>query len=176
LTTSYRVHIPARPIAKGRGRVSKQTGAVYTPKQTVVAEAWVRLCCTEQVGTPRVPGPVGVRVVFVVPIPKSKPRQWREDAQAGRVMPTGRPDVDNLSKLACDALNGIAWADDAEVVEMDVVKVYGAEPCTAIEWRQLTPAGCQARSAEAQAIVGAAERARTALQAPTSPVPYLDLI
>lgn len=172
----YRVHIPAKPIAKGRGRVSEQTGAVYTPKQTVVAEAWVRLCCTEQVGTPRVPGPLAVRVVFVMPVPRSKSARWRADALAGRVMPTGRPDADNLSKLACDALNGIAWADDAEVVDMGVVKIYGAELCTAIEWRQLTPAECQARVAEARAVIEAAERARSALQPRQAPRALLDLL
>lgn len=148
---TYRVHIPAKPVAKGRARVPKGGGVPYTPKQTVVAEAWVRMCCTQQVGTPRVPGPVAVRVAFVVAIPKGKPRAWREAAAAGRILPTSKPDWDNLAKLVSDALNGLAWADDAEVARAEVVKVYGAEPCTLVEWWQLTPAECQAETVRALA-------------------------
>lgn len=39
----------------------------------------------------------------------------------------GRPDLDNLVKLA-DALNGVVWKDDAQVVEIRARKLYHAEP------------------------------------------------
>ena len=35
-----------------------------------------------------------------------------------------RVDCDNLSKCVLDALNGIAWLDDAQVVDLHVQKVF----------------------------------------------------
>ena len=40
---------------------------------------------------------------------------------------TKRPDVDNLVKLVCDALNGWAYHDDAQVVSASVLKAYAGE-------------------------------------------------
>lgn len=36
-----------------------------------------------------------------------------------------KPDLDKLARMACDALTGAAWHDDAQVVEMVARKVYG---------------------------------------------------
>jgi Holliday junction resolvase RusA-like endonuclease len=142
----YRVHIPAKAVSKGRARFSRKTGVAFTPKATVVAEAWVRAAVVNAVGSPRVPGPVAVRAVFVMPIPKSRPKGWREAALAGRILHTARPDVDNLGKLLADALNGIAWADDSAVAVLSLVKRYGDEPCTVIEWWTMTPDECAAEA------------------------------
>ena len=38
-------------------------------------------------------------------------------------LPTARPDADNYLKSAKDALNGIVWKDDAQVVDARVIKV-----------------------------------------------------
>lgn len=37
---------------------------------------------------------------------------------------TSRPDVDNVVKALCDALNGIAWTDDAQVAEIRASKEW----------------------------------------------------
>lgn len=62
-----------------------------------------------------------------MPIPKSWPKKRRADALAGRVAPTGKPDVDNLLKTV-DALNGVVWADDAQVADARVRKVFSEKP------------------------------------------------
>ena len=36
---------------------------------------------------------------------------------------TGTPDLDNLIKAVSDALNGVAYEDDSQVVEMQAVKL-----------------------------------------------------
>lgn len=38
--------------------------------------------------------------------------------------PTGRPDLDNCAKLATDALTGVAWADDDQIVSLTASKDY----------------------------------------------------
>lgn len=139
----FRIEIPAKPQPKQRARHTR-AGRTFTPKQTVNAEAWVRLCCTQQVGTPLVPGPVAVRIAFVMPIPSSMPKQSKLEAVGHRRMPIGKPDWDNLAKLTADALNGLAWRDDAHVTVAEVVKLYGTEPRTMVEWWQLSPEECAA--------------------------------
>jgi Holliday junction resolvase RusA-like endonuclease len=46
-----------------------------------------------------------------------------------------KPDWDNVGKIVCDALNGVAWHDDAQIVDAHVEKRYGIEPmvCVVIE-------------------------------------------
>lgn len=38
--------------------------------------------------------------------------------------PTGRPDLDNCCKLVTDALTGVAWKDDDQVVQLTASKHY----------------------------------------------------
>lgn len=151
----YRITVPARPVGKQRPRMARK-GRVFTPKQTVNAEAWVRLCCTQQVGTPLVSGPVALRIAFVVPIPGSMPVRDKVEARAARKLPVAKPDWDNLAKLVADALNGLAWRDDAHVAHAVVTKVYGDEPRTVIEWWQMTPEECSGVSAWSRVPVAVA--------------------
>jgi Holliday junction resolvase RusA-like endonuclease len=39
--------------------------------------------------------------------------------------PYPKCDVDNLAKGVLDALNGVAFADDSQIVELHVTKSYG---------------------------------------------------
>ncbi len=71
------------------------------------------------------------RAVFDVP--KSWPKWRRAEALAGRIHPTSRPDGDNILKLLGDALNGVVWSDDAQVIEWGIVKVYGEQPAVHVE-------------------------------------------
>ena len=66
------------------------------------------------------PAPLGVPIIFdarfYLPIPESYTRQEELAAREGRLRPTGKPDLDNWLKLPMDALSGILYADDAQVV------------------------------------------------------------
>jgi crossover junction endodeoxyribonuclease RusA len=58
-------------------------------------------------------------------------------------LPTTRPDVDKLARAILDALTGIVWVDDAQVVALHVAKRYtrtGEQPHAAII---VSPAGAQ---------------------------------
>lgn len=37
-------------------------------------------------------------------------------------------DLDNRAKIACDALNGLLWHDDAQIVELHLYRVDGQRP------------------------------------------------
>lgn len=49
---------------------------------------------------------------------------------AGQEQPTKKPDWDNIGKIICDALNGIAYADDSQIVLGQMVKKYSDNPRT----------------------------------------------
>lgn len=61
-------------------------------------------------------------------IPTGWSQRKRAAAIAGVIRPGKRPDIDNLYKLAADALNTVVYRDDALIVEVYARKVYGVEP------------------------------------------------
>jgi Holliday junction resolvase RusA-like endonuclease len=130
----YIVTIPGVMRGKQRPRMSTRGGfaRAYTPEQTVNAEAWVKQCCVDQVGAPCLLGPLEVRVSISVGIPASWSKKRRQAALDGREMPTGKPDVDNSVKLLADALNGVLWKDDAQIVSLSVRKSYAEAPLTVL--------------------------------------------
>ncbi len=56
---------------------------------------------------------------------------------AGDIAPTKKPDFDNIQKIICDALNGVAYYDDSQIVKADIEKVYRTTPrveVTVVAW------------------------------------------
>ena len=124
------VTIPGRPVAKGRPRFAR--GRAVPPQATRDAEAtmaqYMRLACPEPLA-----GPLDLRVWFEFRRPDSWPKADRDAIDEGdERWYAGRPDLDNLVKLAKDSGNGILWADDAQIVRLEASKVYGAENQTVI--------------------------------------------
>jgi Holliday junction resolvase RusA-like endonuclease len=72
-------------------------------------------------------GPVALTIEFIRQYPKTMSKKKRLTA-----LPVTRPDWDNLSKAVCDALNGICYRDDSQLVQVRVTKFYGDEPKTVI--------------------------------------------
>lgn len=62
------------------------------------------------------------------PIPQSWSKRKKKEAIAGLIMPTTKPDGDNILKVVLDALNGLAYDDDRQVVKMCIIKAYGVNP------------------------------------------------
>ena len=122
------IHIPGMPVAKGRPRFTGN-GHVFTPKKSRDWETHASWCARE-IMRGRVPigGPVTVEIIAVFPVPVSWPK-WKQDAAyTDQLHHTTTPDCDNIAKAAKDAMNGIAWVDDAQVVSLQVDKRYGQEP------------------------------------------------
>lgn len=122
------VTLPGLPQGKGRPRASTRGGfaRLYTPEKTRAYEALVRAQAVAAMAD-REPlaGPVELvlRAVFVPPLSWSRRRQER--AVVGDVKPTGKPDLDNISKAWSDGLNGVVYRDDSQIVRMQLEKRYG---------------------------------------------------
>lgn len=69
---------------------------------------------------------VVVNVIFYMPIPNSWTKKQKTEAPGE--YHTSKPDIDNLVKGLFDAVNGILWADDKQVVRVNATKVYGEKP------------------------------------------------
>ncbi len=70
-------------------------------------------------------GAVQLRFTAVFEPPASWTKALKEAAASGLLYHTSKPDKDNIEKLIVDALNGWAWADDAQVMGGGV-KRYGS--------------------------------------------------
>lgn len=127
--------VPGIPRAKQRPRFTKQ-GTTYTPHQTVSYENLIKLLASEAVAKVKdwdIRGQFHLEVCVFLPIPKSRPKAWKELAERDWIQPTTRPDWDNYGKIVSDALNGIVWHDDSMVVSAAVQKFYTyTEPCMTV--------------------------------------------
>jgi len=76
-------------------------------------------------------GPIFITVVFQFVRPKSHytAKGALRDAAPRHV---GKPDIDKLCRAVLDALTGIAYQDDSQVVALDASKVYGPTASTEI--------------------------------------------
>ena len=116
---------------QGKGRANFANGHAYTPERTRTYEAEIvssfRRDCPGFARWER--GiPIRVRIKAVYGIPKSDSQTKRAMKRAGAIRPTKKPDCDNIEKVFLDALNGIAWHDDAQIVDIKVAEVYGDSP------------------------------------------------
>jgi Holliday junction resolvase RusA-like endonuclease len=102
--------------------------AVTSAAARVVEDAGLANPCYER-------HPVAVAITFRFPRPKGH-YGVRGLLPSAPAQMTGRPDIDKLVRAVLDALTGIVWRDDAQVVVLDVRKVYqraGEELATTID-------------------------------------------
>lgn len=123
------------PFVVGKGRPKFYHGHAVTPKATRDAEARTRRAWLDVAGGQMAPEgvPVMVTVECFSPLPKGRPKRVKSEPYTVRV------DADNCGKLILDSLNGVAYADDAQVTELHVYKrprVRGIEKRTevTVEW------------------------------------------
>lgn len=120
--------VPGTPKGKARPRFVRSTGRTYTPPATKEYEASVRyayLNALDDDDPIMLEGPIRCRIEAVFRIPPSYSRKKHTDCIEGRLQPTGKPDCDNIVKAILDALNGVAYKDDSQVVDVSIIKRYG---------------------------------------------------
>lgn len=125
--TTVRFTVEGRPRGKGRPRFISADRPPITPKATREAEAAIKAAYLSAAGPhcDLMTGTVTLSIEAVFRIPSSWPNKLRAAALNGEVEYTGKPDRDNLLKLPMDALNGVAWVDDAQVNRGPIVRRYG---------------------------------------------------
>jgi Holliday junction resolvase RusA-like endonuclease len=136
-------HIPGQPVGKGRPRIGK-VGAharMFTPSKTVSYESTVALFAAQAMaGRPLLTGPVNLQMRVDFAIPASWSMKKQRAAEAGLILPKVKPDADNVIKAVCDAINGVVWVDDVQVVDLTLKKRYSVQPGVAVRIDELEPA------------------------------------
>lgn len=124
-----RFTVPGEPKGKGRPRMTK-TGHTYTPQDTVLYENLVKLEYLQQCGKAKFDSktPVDMRITAYFAIPKSTSKSKRQAMLDHKIRPIKKPDSSNILKAVEDALNGIAYADDAQIVDTQMRRFYSNEP------------------------------------------------
>ena len=135
-----RFTIPGNPRGKQRPRLCKFNGKnyVYTPKETVNYEDLVKssylaeynLCFEKDV-------PLEVLILAAFSIPKKIKKGLKSLMAAGVLLPTKRPDCDNIIKIILDGLNGVAYHDDSQICRVSLKKIYSEKPGVAVLIRNI---------------------------------------
>ena len=125
------------PQGKGRHRMTR-SGHTYTPKETVQYENWIKLCYQEKYGDAlMLEGEIMARIDAYYGIPKAMPKYKRVLVERDEIHPTKKPDADNIAKAILDSLNGIAYKDDAAIVQLHVYKHFSEQPFVEVTLKQI---------------------------------------
>lgn len=112
--------VPGKPQGKARVRVvqNRYTGKAHgiTPENTRSYEDLVRWCWKAAGGRFLGDEQLEVHVAAYFEIPKSYSKKRVREIEENHLRPTCKPDLDNIQKVVLDALNGLAYTDDAQVV------------------------------------------------------------
>lgn len=102
---------------KARPRVTMRGGhaRAYTPQKTKDYEGMIRYAYLAA-GGKMLDGPVMVAVETFRSLPKSRPKKIESEPDVYK------PDGDNVLKAVLDALNGVAYEDDSQVVMLSIIK------------------------------------------------------
>lgn len=120
----YSFTIDITPMAAPRPRFSKfgvYNNQAYTDYKAVIKAAAIKAGITPAVGV------ISVNVRFYMPMAKSLSKRKR--ALLNTKHHTKKPDIDNLQKGLFDALNGVAFVDDAQIASVTALKYHSERPC-----------------------------------------------
>ena len=123
--------VPGEVVGKGRPRFTSYGGyaKAFTPAKTTNYENLVKLSYQEAYRDSRFPddAQLTMEIVAVFPILKSTSKKNRALMESGEIAPAKKPDCDNIVKSICDALNLVAYKDDSQITDLQIVKRYESE-------------------------------------------------
>lgn len=126
--------IPGKPLGKQRPRMTNW--GIHTPKKTVNYETFVKELfvineCKKLVGY------LSVSINAYYYIPKSTSKKDKELMKKNILRPDKKPDLDNIMKIVCDALNGFAYDDDKQIIDACISKYYSDKPRVEITIKEI---------------------------------------
>lgn len=115
-------NVEGDPVGKQRPRFAR--GRTYTPKKSadyeglIASQALSAMCPSLPLETP-----VAVYIYINHAIPASYSKKRKQACLSCLERPK-KPDLDNVAKSFLDAMNGIVYKDDVQVVSLHVTKRY----------------------------------------------------
>lgn len=129
--------VPGKPVPQGRPRFNRYTGRAYDPEKSREYKALVKSMAKKVAPPTPVVCPVGLAIWIYMSIPKSFTKKQRKAIEDGTLLPTTKPDVSNIVKGIEDALNGVWYADDSQIIYSVASKQYADEPRVHIDMKTL---------------------------------------
>ena len=128
--------IPGEPTGKARPKVyhNRSFTNATTPEKTILYENLVKMEFQQQ--CPRQPiieGTVNLKIKCFYGLAMRDSKKKRAAKLAGAIRPTKKPDIDNCIKIIADALNGLAYVDDTQIVGVTAEKFYAEIPRVEVE-------------------------------------------
>ncbi|QCE34392.1 RusA family crossover junction endodeoxyribonuclease [Acetobacteraceae bacterium] len=122
-----------RLSGKARPRFLKGENKIYTQRKTQNQERMIQQYFIASFGKPLLVSPLSVKIELTLEPPKSWTKYKRSHALNGKILPTIKPDLDNVAKLILDALNGFAYQDDRQVTRLEINRSYGISDKVQVE-------------------------------------------
>ena len=117
------------PVPKGRPRFARRGQFVqtYTDAKTIDYETQVAMKARHAIGSTKpLESALTVFLYLRYTVPASYSKKRKEACLRGVEYPK-RIDIDNVYKSVTDAMNGIVYVDDSQIVEAHIKKVYAEE-------------------------------------------------
>ena len=127
MTMMITFKVDADPVGKQRARYAKRGNHVmaYTPDKTRNYETLIKEAAIEAMGASEpLETPINLYLYIRAPIPKSLSKKRLEACLNGLEKPIKKPDASNVLKSVEDAMNGVVYKDDSQIVNIHVTKVY----------------------------------------------------
>ncbi len=116
------------PRGQGRPRFTR-AGKAYKAEKDRAYEQSIKAAYLEKYGREKpIAGAFRMSVGVWMPIPRTASRCKRANMLTGRIQHTTKPDLDNVVKAVMDALNGVAYSDDKDMVQINALKIYSTDP------------------------------------------------
>ena len=138
-----RFSVPGAAAPQGSKRAFKLRGSgrvvlVESSAKVKPYRAMVAVTALQAWGRPPTDKAVQVRVAFTFARPKSH-FTAKGAIRSGAPDFPGKPDTDKLCRAVLDALTGVVYVDDAQVVNLEATKRYGPVSGTTIEITEMSP-------------------------------------
>lgn len=110
--------IIGKPKGKARPRFDGRHRRTFTPADTADYERQIRQAYISSGGY-LLSETRPIKILIIA--------QFKKAVSSKKEAPTIKPDWDNIGKAVCDALNGIAYRDDSQIVSAEVYKVWAKD-------------------------------------------------
>lgn len=128
-TFEFTVPGPCKGKARPRFRRAGRFVTTYTPKETKEYEKEVIKSFNRDLRGKKLEGAIKAEICMIFEPPKSVSKKIREKMITGELPYIKKIDADNGIKSILDALNLVAYEDDAAVNEVHAYKMYGEQAC-----------------------------------------------
>lgn len=119
--TLLTIELPLRAIPKGRPRFTR-SGRPYTPTRTRGYESQIAWYAKMAMGSdPPLTGPIEVTITAAF----KRLGKTGDNIKDNEFWFIGSPDIDNLAKAICDAMNNIVYQDDRQICSCHTFKIIG---------------------------------------------------